>query len=390
MAGLFDDELDIYNSYADEGYDTDAGSPDAAVLDDDSYSGDDYRDTGAETTSEGGATSGGRASETSTFSKVASALPDILTIGVNAYGSVAADKLARAYEKDAKEYVGKAEKTVEANMDYFRNRQSYYDDMLSKSQATNEANAADMNSARDYTLQNALQTERRLNNWTSVFGSTEEALGKYYGNLNEDHVAAFKVNEINEQFSKAKKSLAMTYAQRGLASSGAEAEAMLNLEMTSAHTRAKAIYETRAEVAKQQQEFLNTGYAQQANLVNANSNALNSLNNISTAKANNASSNFSAIGGMTNNNNAMTNSAMQAGSSLYGNIANMNYQQAGTANQAAYQLAQQAAQAASSKKSGGLFGNLVNIGATALGTIYGGPAGGAAAGAVSQSITSNW
>ena len=302
------------------------------------------------------------------------AASDFLTIGTNAYGAYRADQLARAYEKDAKAYVSKAENLSTSNIDYLKGRQSEYDKLVQQTYL-------DSKRGTDLSLQNALQAERAMNNWTSVFGSTQEALGKYYGGLDEASINAFKVNELNDQFEKAKKSLATTFAQRGLAGSGAEAEAYLNLEMSSAYTKAKSIYETKAEIAKQQQEWMNTGYNQQNMLMGNRNNAVNLLN----------SSNSNMLGTFgqlsANTNNAMS-SAMNAGTTMYTKLADFNYAQAGNMNAAAYGMAQQAATAggsSSGSKSSGM-GKAIGAAAGYFSGIPGGSIIGGALGEAAEGI----
>ena len=116
--------------------------------------------------------------EGSTLDSLGKAASDFLTIGTNAYGAYRADQLARAYEKDAKEYVNKAENLSASNINYLTGRQSAYDKLVTQTYLDSKRGA-------DLSLQNALQAERAMSNWTSVFGSTQEALSKYYGGLDE-------------------------------------------------------------------------------------------------------------------------------------------------------------------------------------------------------------
>lgn len=270
---------------------------------------------------------------------VVKALPQVLSIGTNVYGSYRADQLARGYEKSAKDYTKKGEDLIASNLEYTKGKQTLYEQQMQEAMAK-------QNKAMDLTLNNALRTEKLLNNWTSVFGGVEEHLSNYYNNLDEDTLATFRVNEINQQVAKSKQSLAQVFAQRGLASSGAEAEAMLNLEFSSAYKKADSIYQSKLDTIKQKEDWYKTGQVNRSNLLSANNQAIGQYGQL----ANSQTSQYGTLA-----NNAMTNvdSANKSAVNFYNKQADYNYTQAGNMNAAAYGMAQNVGHSTGSSSSGG-------------------------------------
>lgn len=101
--------------------------------------------------------------------------------------------------------------------------------------------------------------QNRREEWDAVYGGLEENLAEYYQSLNADDIAAQGIEEYERERNVALTRAREKLAQRGISDSGIAAGIELNSELQGATARAEIRRKAPAEVAKQQQSFLQFG-----------------------------------------------------------------------------------------------------------------------------------
>ena len=115
--------------------------------------------------------------------------------------------------------------------------------------------------------------QEQYNDWKGIFGNIEQNLSKYYNNLTPEHFEALGLNNLEKSYANTKEQVQKQLARRGLDTSGAAAQSIVDL--TNSKAQAEANLRTQApEIANQQKmKFLGLGLGQQGVLQQGIANA---------------------------------------------------------------------------------------------------------------------
>ena len=165
-------------------------------------------------------------------------------------------------------------------------------------------------------------SKEQYQDWKDTFGDISDNLSNFYNNLNEQKLASHGIQNIKATYATAVKNVDQALAQRGISSSGLQAQALVDL----ASQQAKAEAEVRANaplaVAQEKMKFLSLGMGQGANAVMGVNQAYSQQANLATQQATQntalASQAAAGIGSSLSSglNSYMTYSAMQNQSNL--------------------------------------------------------------------------
>ena len=133
--------------------------------------------------------------------------------------------------------------------------------MMASSKASKSANAATAASSDASAAQLAFSKEQ-YNDWKSVFGDVEDNLAAYYKNLTPASIEASGVQALNTEYAAASKNLTQSLAQRGISSSGLEAQAMTDLAQKQAQDTANVRVQAPIIAAQERYKFLSLGLGQ--------------------------------------------------------------------------------------------------------------------------------
>ena len=134
-----------------------------------------------------------------------------------------------------------------------------------------------------------------------IYGSIEENLGKFYGNLTAQEVAGQELAPLDKEFRQAKQNIATTIQQRGITRSGLATDTIAKLDVANAEKRAEILGNAKFKLADTQSGFIRGSAAPSGNNV---ANALhrstqvntNALQNEANIAQNNANSLWSSTG----------------------------------------------------------------------------------------------
>lgn len=129
------------------------------------------------------------------------------------------------------------------------------------SKASSSANAATAASSAATAEQLAFAKEQ-YNDWKNVFGDVQDNLAAYYKNLTPDVIEASGIQNINQQYSQANKQITQSLAQRGIAGSGLEGQAMVDLAQKQAQDTATLKIQAPMMAAQEKMKFLALGLNQ--------------------------------------------------------------------------------------------------------------------------------
>lgn len=119
----------------------------------------------------------------------------------------------------------------------------------------------------------------QMEQWNSVFGDTQALLADYYNNLSPEKRIAQGFESLESQYNQASKRVNQTLAQRGLAGSGADAQANTDLLMSLAKEKSKVEQNAEAQVAQERLGFFNMGQQQKNFLLSGMNNAMTNAQN---------------------------------------------------------------------------------------------------------------
>ena len=129
------------------------------------------------------------------------------------------------------------------------------------SKASKSADAATAASSQASAAQLAFSKEQ-YEDWKSVFGDVQDNLAAYYKNLTPASIEASGVQALNTEYAAASKNLTQSLAQRGISSSGLEAQAMTDLAQKQAQDTANVRVQAPIMAAQEQMKFLSLGLGQ--------------------------------------------------------------------------------------------------------------------------------
>lgn len=152
------------------------------------------------------------------------------------------------------------------------------------SKASKSANAATAASSEASAAQLAFSKEQ-YEDWKSVFGDVQDNLAAYYKNLTPASIEASGVQALNTEYAAASKNLTQSLAQRGISSSGLEAQAMTDLAQKQAQDTANVRVQAPIIAAQEQMKFLSLGLGQGANAVAGVNGAYQSQANLAASQA---------------------------------------------------------------------------------------------------------
>ena len=152
------------------------------------------------------------------------------------------------------------------------------------SKASKSANAATEASSDASAAQLAFSKEQ-YEDWKSVFGDVQDNLAAYYKNLTPASIEASGVQALNTEYAAASKNLTQSLAQRGISSSGLEAQAMTDLAQKQAQDIANVRVQAPILTAQEKSKFLALGLGQGANAVSSVNSAYQSQASIAANQA---------------------------------------------------------------------------------------------------------
>lgn len=151
--------------------------------------------------------------------------------------------------------------------------------------ASSSADAATAAQERASAAQLSFSKEQ-YEDWKSVFGDVQDNLSAYYKNLTPESFSAASTQAIQQQYAQASKQLDQSLAQRGIATSGLQAQVRTDMSMQQAKDIATAQVQAPLQVAQAKQNFLALGLNQGANAVSSVNQAYNTQANMYGNQAN--------------------------------------------------------------------------------------------------------
>lgn len=152
------------------------------------------------------------------------------------------------------------------------------------SKASKSANAA-TNASSDASAAQLAFSKEQYEDWKSVFGDVQDNLAAYYKNLTPASIEASGVQALNTEYAAASKNLTQSLAQRGISSSGLEAQAMTDLAQKQAQDTANVRVQAPIIAAQEQMKFLALGLGQGANAVSSVNSAYQSQASLAASQA---------------------------------------------------------------------------------------------------------
>ena len=128
-------------------------------------------------------------------------------------------------------------------------------------------------------------SKEQYEDWKSVFGDVQDNLAAYYKNLTPASIEASGVQALNTEYAAASKNLTQSLAQRGISSSGLEAQAMTDLAQKQAQDTANVRVQAPIMAAQEKMKFLALGLNQGANAVSSVNSAYQSQANLAAQQS---------------------------------------------------------------------------------------------------------
>jgi len=135
----------------------------------------------------------------------------------------------------------------------------------------------------------------QYNKWQDIYGPLQEDLGTYFKNLNGEDVTAKKLQAVQQESQAAQHNIDQSLAQRGLGTSGLEAQALTQNSINTANSRANIRANQDQAAALQKMQFLGLGLGQGAQMLGVNANVSNSGVNATSGMSNNAMDNATSL-----------------------------------------------------------------------------------------------
>lgn len=166
--------------------------------------------------------------------------------------------------------------------------------------------------------------KQQYQDWQNVYGPIQDNLSSYYSNLSPDYYESVGLEAFQKEHQTAMEDIDASLAQRGLTNSGVASSIKSVADLTAASTRAQIRRNAPAQVAAQQQGFLQVGMgsdptANLQNTLNSNANnAANTANSASAASAKAAGTAVSSLGSLIQTGLSSYNSSGTTGTSNFG------------------------------------------------------------------------
>lgn len=141
---------------------------------------------------------------------------------------------------------------------------------VASSSASNSASSAANNATQASSEASAAQldfSKQQYEDWKNVFGDVQTNLASYYKALTPDTMIAAGTQNIQQEYAKANQQVTQSLAQRGISSSGLEAQAMVDLATKEAQDTATLKAQAPQMVANEKMKFLALGLNQGAQAV---------------------------------------------------------------------------------------------------------------------------
>lgn len=120
--------------------------------------------------------------------------------------------------------------------------------------------------------------------WKAVYGDIQQNLSDYYKSLTPERVTALGLQNVQKEYQMAVTDITATAAQRGIAGSGLETNALFNARLDNAKSRATVRTMAPSQVAQEKAGFLSIGLGQGTQMLSLINNAYGtSVNQRSTA-----------------------------------------------------------------------------------------------------------
>lgn len=151
--------------------------------------------------------------------------------------------------------------------------------------AADAANASTAASAAASAAQLEFSKEQYAD-WEKVYGPIQDNLSAYYKDLTPATIEAAGIQNINQQYAQANKSITQSLAQRGISSSGLEGQAIVDLAQKQAQDTANLKIQAPMMAAQEKMKFLSLGMGQGANAVAGVQNAYGTQATLAANQAN--------------------------------------------------------------------------------------------------------
>lgn len=151
--------------------------------------------------------------------------------------------------------------------------------------AADAANASTAASAAASAAQLEFSKEQYAD-WEKVYGTIQDNLSAYYKDLTPATIEAAGIQNINQQYAQANKSITQSLAQRGISSSGLEGQAIVDLAQKQAQDTANLKIQAPMMAAQEKMKFLSLGMGQGANAVAGVQNAYGTQATLAANQAN--------------------------------------------------------------------------------------------------------
>lgn len=128
--------------------------------------------------------------------------------------------------------------------------------------------------------------KQQLSEWESVFGNVQQTVSNYYNSLTPEKRIQQGFQNLESQYNQASTRVNQQLAQRGLATSGASAQANTALLQSLASQKADVATNAESQVAQEQAGYLQLGLNQKSSLLSGLAQAQSNAINLNTGVAN--------------------------------------------------------------------------------------------------------
>lgn len=159
--------------------------------------------------------------------------------------------------------------------------------------------------------------KQQLSEWESVFGNVQQTVSDYYNSLTPEKRIQQGFQNLETQYNQASTRVNQQLAQRGLATSGASAQANTALLQSLASQKADVATNAQSQVAQEQASYLQLGLNQKSNLLSGLTNTQNTAIQLNANAANTYGTLADQSSQATYQSLASIGSALGAGANLY-------------------------------------------------------------------------
>lgn len=128
-------------------------------------------------------------------------------------------------------------------------------------------------------------SKEQYQDWKDTFGDISDNLSNFYKGLDETKFASQGIQNIRTTYATAVKNVDQALAQRGIAGSGLQAQALTDLASQQAKAEAEVRTNAPFAVAQEKMKFLSLGMGQGANAVSSVNSAYSQQANLATQQS---------------------------------------------------------------------------------------------------------